>query len=163
MIRFIKLLTPVATLGLAMAFLAGCGKSTPAVEAEPADGIRTIRISSNDQMRFSVTEIEAAPGEQLRVVHNNFGRMPKQTMGHNWILFTKMEESALNTLAMEAAQNSPTYLPRDTSKIIVKSNLLGPGESDTVVFNAPTEPGDYVFACTFPGHFAMMRGVLKVR
>ncbi|MGA1101650.1 MAG: plastocyanin/azurin family copper-binding protein, partial [Opitutales bacterium] len=27
----------------------------------------------------------------------------------------------------------------------------------------PSEPGDYQYVCTFPGHFAMMRGVLLVR
>jgi azurin len=29
-------------------------------------------------------------------------------------------------------------------------------------FQAPTEPGDYPFVCTFPGHHLLMRGVVKV-
>jgi len=163
MTRFLPTFLTAAAAGLALALLAGCGKSTPTAEADPADGIRTIRISANDQMRFSLNLIEASPGEQLRVSLSNFGRMSKQTMGHNWVLFAQMDESTLNMLSMDASQNSPDYLPKDMSKVLQKTKLLGPGETDSVVFTVPTEPGEYPFACTFPGHFALMRGKLVVK
>jgi azurin len=35
--------------------------------------------------------------------------------------------------------------------------MIGGGESDTITFDAP-EAGTYVFLCTFPGHYQVMRG-----
>lgn len=147
---------------LAVFLLAACGKSEPAHDHGAADGPRLVRITGNDQMRFSLSEIKVAPGEEFRLMFMNVGRMPKETMGHNWVLFKQMPESDLNRLAMEAAGNSPGYLPNDRSVILAKTQILGPGQSETITLTAPAEPGEYVFACTFPGHFALMRGKLIV-
>ena len=38
--------------------------------------------------------------------------------------------------------------------------LLDAGALVTVI--APTEPGDYQFVCTFPGHSSLMQGTFKV-
>ncbi len=84
-------------------------------------------------------------------------------MGHNWVLFKKMSEAELNKLAMEASQNPPDHLPKDRSAILAYTAILGPGQSESITFKAPTEPGEYPFACTFPGHFALMRGKLIVK
>ena len=43
------------------------------------------------------------------------------------------------------------------------TSLVQPGQSVTVQFRAPSEPGDYPFVCTFPGHWRVMNGVLRVR
>ena len=47
--------------------------------------------------------------------------------------------------------------------MIVATKLLQPGQNETITFKAPTEPGDYPFLCTFPGHATMMKGVLTVK
>jgi len=60
---------------------------------------------------------------------------------------------------MKAANNPPSYLPQDQSAIIVHTAMLGGGESDTIEFTAPPA-GTYPFICTFPGHYAIMRGKL---
>ena len=39
--------------------------------------------------------------------------------------------------------------------------LVGGGESSSVTFPAP-EKGTYDYICTFPGHYAIMRGILVV-
>ena len=42
--------------------------------------------------------------------------------------------------------------------------LLGPNETGEVTFQAPTEPGEYPFLCTFPAHCSIgMKGVLIVK
>lgn len=114
-------------------------------------------------MKFNIEVIEASPGEEIRINFHNIGRMPKQTMGHNWVLFKKISEADLNKLVMEAAQAAPDHLPKDRSAILVHTNILGPGQSESITFKVPTEPGEYPFACTFPGHFALMRGKLIVK
>lgn len=148
----------------AVVFLVGCGGGSDNGEsaAYTDDGRRIIEVQGNDQMRFNVSEIRVNAGEPLQVTFHNVGRMPKESMGHNWVLFEQMSDSDLNRIAMEAARRSPDYLPDDRSSIIVHTEILGPGESETLEFDAPSEPGTYVFACTFPGHFAIMKGNMIV-
>ncbi|HEY0947508.1 MAG TPA: plastocyanin/azurin family copper-binding protein [Opitutaceae bacterium] len=168
-------------LALSAAFaalvLAGCGQSeknaaAPApsssassattTAAKPASG-RAVEITANDSMKFSVTEIRAKPGEALAVTLKNIGTMPKFSMGHNWVLLTTGVDE--NAFAADTAQAATTdYVPASyKDRIIAASKLLGPKESDTVVFNAPAKPGRYTFVCSFPGHFQVgMKGVLIV-
>jgi azurin len=39
---------------------------------------------------------------------------------------------------------------------------LGGGETDVIEFQAPPA-GEYEFLCSFPGHYAMMRGKFVVK
>ena len=64
---------------------------------------------------------------------------------------------------MAMGANATKPLPEASmSDVIAATKLLGPGESETISFTAP-EPGDYQFVCSFPGHFAMMRGIMVVK
>ena len=40
--------------------------------------------------------------------------------------------------------------------------FVGGGGSARLDFVAPKEPGDYGYVCTFPGHWRLMQGVMKV-
>jgi azurin len=46
--------------------------------------------------------------------------------------------------------------------VLFHTRLLGPTEKETIYFTAPTQPGDYQYVCTYPGHYVVMRGVLRV-
>jgi azurin len=163
--KFLPSLLPLV-VGSALC-LAGCSKSeapaTPAAASAPADGAVSVEITANDTMKFNVTEIRAIAGAKVSVTLTNLGNMPKQAMGHNWVLFAAMTDPELAALVQAAASRpSAEYLPADTAKILAHTKLLGAKESDTVVFTAPAQPGDYPFVCTFPGHAALMRGKLIV-
>ena len=54
--------------------------------APETEEARTIVITANDSLKFSVTHIEARPGEKLHVQFRNAGTLPKAVMGHNWVL-----------------------------------------------------------------------------
>ena len=64
----------------------------------------------------------------------------------------------LNAFAQAASAVGPEkeHL-HDASKTIAATKLVGGGESVTVEFDAPAA-GTYEFLCTFPGHFAIMKG-----
>ena len=53
------------------------------------------------------------------------------------------------------------YIP-DSDKILLASRLLQAGDSQTLLFDAPTEPGVYPYVCTYPGHWRRMYGALYV-
>jgi azurin len=171
----------LATL-LATLLLAHCGKeSESAKDGNPATGtassepastppvksdlpLKKIEITANDQMKFSQTQLEAAAGQPLVVTLKNLGTMPKASMGHNWVLLTRgADANKIMENGMTAAGNG--YIPKDMENLVIaRTELLGPGESDTVTFNAPSEPGDYEFICSFPGHYLLgMKGILTVK
>jgi len=114
-------------------------------------------------MKFNVTEIRVKAGEAIALTLKNAGTMPKFSMGHNWVLIENGVKVA--DFTSDAAQAVKTdYVPEKyAAKIIAASKLLGPNESDTVLFYAPKRVGRYDYLCTFPGHFQVgMKGVLIV-
>ena len=154
-----------ALLSCALA-LAGCGKNeqTAAAPAAAASATVTAEITANDSMKYSLTRIEARPGQEVKVILTNLGNMPKAAMGHNWILLKKgTDPKAFVNAAVNAAATD--YVPASMAdSVIAHTKLLGPKQSDEVTFKAPTEPGEYVFVCSFPAHFLTgMKGVLIVK
>ncbi len=166
------------TAAIAALVLAGCGRSQPAADtasaaapaaeasapaaAKPATG-RAIAITANDTMKFNITEIHAKPGEALAVTLTNEGTVPKFSMGHNWVLLAAGTD--LNAFAGEAATAAATeYVPASfKDHVLAATKLLGPKESSTALFYAPTKPGRYPFLCAFPGHMQVgMKGELIV-
>jgi azurin len=157
-------------LTLAALTVAGCGqaeKTAPASAlpaAAAAPGVKTLQITGDDMMKFNVTLLEAKAGEPLRVTFTNIGKMPKQAMAHNWVLLQPCSEADLNAFGTAAAMAAPTHIPPGSAaRIIAQTRLLGPGESESIDFKAPSVPGEYPFLCTFPGHFALMKGKLVVK
>ena len=156
-----KILTVIlATASLVT--LAACGSKENA--AASSGGAKTFAITGNDTMKYNITRMEVSPGENVKVTLTNAGSQPKQAMGHNWTLLKKDADAAAFANAA-ATQKDTDYFPADKAdQVIAHTRLLGPRESETVEFKAPTEPGEYPYLCTFPGHFVSgMKGVLVVR
>ncbi len=177
-----KLTSSALTFTLAAAILAfascgenppsSAGKSTGSASAPAAssasgtvgaDGVRTFQISGDDKMLFNVKELSATAGEKLKVEFVNSGTLPKQAMSHNWVLLKTMSDADIATFATAASAKPTEFMPDDVSKVLAHTKMLGPGEKDSISFNAPAEPGTYPYICTFPGHYALMRGTLTVK
>ncbi|HEX2862232.1 MAG TPA: azurin [Lacunisphaera sp.] len=165
----------LAIPALAALILSGCGKSetpaatatasapSPAASSQEVAQAREIEITANDAMKFNVAEIRAKPGERLSVTLTNLGTMPKFSMGHNWVLLAAgVKVEAFANDASTAVKTD--YVPAAyKDRVLAATKLLGPKQSDTVVFQAPKEPGRYPFVCSFPGHFQVgMKGELIV-
>lgn len=138
--------------------------ATAPAAAPAAAAARVITIEANDAMKFNVTRIEAKPGESLKIVLKNVGTLPKEAMGHNWVLLAKgTDVMAFSTAAMQA--RATEYIPAALAKqVVAHSKLLGPKQTDEISFTVPSEPGDYPYVCSFPAHaMAGMRGVLVVK
>ena len=63
---------------------------------------------------------------------------------------------------LKLIQFAKYYLPESPEILATSSRLIGLGQSDFIEFTAPANPGDYPYLCTFPGHWRLMHGVLKV-
>lgn len=124
----------------------------------------TVTVTGNDTMRFDTTAIEATVGEEITIEFKNAGTLPKQAMGHNLVVLKPSADLAAfgNGAAVSGANDYIPTAPELVDLVIAHTKMLGPNESDTitVTFDAP---GEYPFICSFPGHWALMRGIITVK
>ena len=121
-----------------------------------------VSIDGTDTMMYSKNSFEVKSGQKIKLTFKNTGKLPKVAMGHNIVILKKSVD--LVKFCSEAVK-FPTneYFPKGREKdVIGRTKLLGPGEEDTIYFMAP-EPGTYEYVCTFPGHFALMKGKMIVK
>ncbi|MCI9845481.1 azurin [Flavobacterium pectinovorum] len=170
----IKILLLMLSLGVLMASCGGKERKKVEEEkssvyeeqdqtVESSSGITHILLQSNDDMRFDKNEITVKEGQLVKITLKHMGKMPKTAMGHNFVLLKK--GVSLSDFANKAAQAvGPEYeLPAEISaSTIIYTKMIGGGESVTVEFQAPAK-GTYDYLCSFPGHYAMMKGLFIVQ
>jgi len=133
--------------------------------AENNKTAREVVISGNDAMQFDLKEFSSSPGETISLSFKNIGSMPKIAMGHNLVILKKgISALSFGQRVLASGGNAANPLPSSLlSDVLAHTKLLGPGESDTITFDVPTDTGEYDYVCTFPGHFAIMRGKMIVK
>ena len=116
----------------------------------------TWTVQGDDQMKFDTNLIRVKAGEAVELTFKNAGTMPKESMGHNFVVLKAGVD--LPTFGGEAASASDNeYIPKSAlSSIIAHTKLLGPGEEDKITFTL--EKGVYDYICSFPGHYGIMKG-----
>lgn len=135
----------------------------PANPVSVVDGVTVLEMTGNDRMKYNLETFTVPAGSPVKLVFANVGKMPKNSMGHN-VVFLKSDTDANAFAAASAKARDSDFIPAEMKdQILAATKMLGPGESDTIEFTAPTEAGEYVFLCSFPAHmFAGMRGVMVV-
>ena len=113
-----------------------------------------------DYMKFDVDTFTVVAGQEVILELEN-----TDFMQHNLLisepgtLETVGEAADLMARDPNAAQKE--YVP-EIPEILYATKMLEPGDFATIEFTAPSEPGDYPYVCTFPGHWRMMNGVMVV-
>jgi azurin len=122
---------------------------------------KAIVIKGTDAMQFDLKEIKVKAGQKVKLTLVHAGKLAKTAMGHNWVLLNPgVDVAAFGSKA--AAARETEYIPKsEAASIIAHTKLVGGGESDTVEFTAPKK-GTYTYICSFPGHYALMKGTFVV-
>ncbi len=134
------------------------------IRADDTGSLKHVLLTANDNMKFNLTRIEASPGEQVEVSLKNEGTLPRDVMGHNWVLLKSGRDPMAYSAAAVSAK-AENYQPKSAAdQVLASIPLLGSKETGSVTFTAPSQPGHYAFLCSFPGHAQIgMRGELIVR
>jgi azurin len=133
-------------------------------ESAGAPRIVKIRAGVDNVMKFDVTTITATPGEMIKIVLTNAATLPKDVMGHNWVLLATGSDPAAFAAASATEAANGYISPKLKDKVIAVIGLLGPNEVGEITFKAPAAPGEYPFLCSFPAHCLVgMKGVLTVK
>lgn len=144
---------------LAAAAVAGALALPVYAHADPCK----LEISGNDQMQYDKHElwVNAACTEVTLTLHHS-GKLPKEAMGHDWVLVNAADATAVANAGMGAGLANNYVAPGD-KRVLAHTKVIGGGESTSVTF--PTsilKPGGaYKYLCTFPGHYTTMNGTFK--
>jgi len=123
--------------------------------------VRVILIHTvEEEMRYDVPWFAVEAGRDVQLILKN-----EDLMAHNLVL-TKPE--ALQEVALQAAAEGPKigpsgkqYVP-DFDKVLFATEMVQAEKQAKLTFIAPSEPGEYPYVCTFPGHWMRMYGVMVV-
>ncbi len=123
-----------------------------------------LTVNSSDQMQFDQqTIVVPSSCEKVTLTLNHSGKLPKTVMGHNWVLSNTADVQAVATDGMRAGADNH-YVKPDDVRVIAATEIIGGGESTQIEFDVAqlNANGDYTFFCSFPGHWAIMKGKLVV-
>jgi azurin len=125
-------------------------------EVKEDPNLANIVLVGDDLMKFDKTEIKAKVGQKVKLTLRHKGKMDINVMGHNVVILKQGVDIA--TFAAKAATARETdYIPAGTEDVIAFTKTIGGGQTTTIEFDAPAA-GTYDFICSFPGHYAMMKG-----
>jgi azurin len=124
-------------------------------------GVRVVRIQTvPEQLIFDLKWFVVQAGKPVQIVLDN-----PDAMQHNLVIGEPGGLQEIGTKgAMVPLPTDPDvkpYVP-DTPLVLQASRLLSGGETERLNFTAPATPGEYVYLCTFPGHWLRMYGVMLV-
>lgn len=155
-----SLILMALAIGAVAYLITGC---SPAPQTPP----KTVEVQADDKMRFDVTAFEVRPGQKVAITLKNVGTTPKFSMGHNLVVLDKqITEQNIQAKFLDPASTaaSTDYVPAGDKNVLAHTKLLGPSESDTVTFTAPQVPGQYLYVCSFPGHYTQgTKGFMTVK
>ena len=119
---------------------------------------QTVTIGTKPGMLYDTKEVTVEAGSKVKWIFNN-----PDDMMHNLLIVKpgSADQVAVEAIDLGLLGQEKGYIP-DSDLVLYHTNLLVPGASDIIYFEAPTIAGDYPFVCTFPGHAAFMRGVIQV-
>ena len=101
-------------------------------------------------------------GQKVKLTMENKSVIPQP---HNLLVLkpgTIQKVGALaNAMLTDPNAMAKDYIP-ESADILYHTKLVQPGTAQTLEFTAPSEPGDYPYICTFPGHWLLMQGKMTV-
>ena len=121
---------------------------------------RKIDIAMVSGLQFSPTEFKVKAGEKISLHFNNSDSIP-----HNWLLATpgSYQEVGLASSEMLTDPNASSkhYAP-EMEEVLHYTPMLYHRNRFVLHLTAPKTPGRYPYLCTFPGHWAVMKGEMVV-
>lgn len=138
---------------------------SPSVADDKAAAVEIKLTADKIQFIYDITEFTVKAGQKVKLTLVN----PAESVTrqpHN-IIIVKPGKKDVVGMAANAGLTDPDFLTKkqcvpESDDILFHSKLVQPGAEETIEFTAPAEAGDYPYLCTYPGHWALMNGVMKV-
>ncbi|RBP42664.1 azurin [Roseimicrobium gellanilyticum] len=132
-------------------------KPNPWAEGEKG---RAVQLDAALGLQFAQKTLTVKVGERISLTLNNPDVVP-----HNVVLIKPGKLQAIgdlsNKLITDPEGPAKHYVP-ESGDVIAYTDMVMPQKQFTIHLTAPMEKGEYLYLCTFPGHWVVMNGVLKV-
>jgi azurin len=120
----------------------------------------TIKPDAANPLAYDTKTISAKAGQKIKLTFTN--THPTLPQPHNIVIGKLGTKDKMMGIAMGAMTLvDKGYIP-DSPDILAHTKLLQPGSSETIEFSVPAA-GEYPYFCTFPGHVAIMNGILTAQ
>jgi azurin len=124
-----------------------------------------VTVDSTDQMSFDTKDITIDKScKTFTVELKHSGSLPKNVMGHNWVLSKEADMQPIATDGLSAGIDK-NYLKEGDARVIAHTKVIGAKETDSVTFDVSklNAAEKYGFFCSFPGHISMMKGTITLK
>ncbi|MFN7813564.1 MAG: PVC-type heme-binding CxxCH protein [Planctomycetia bacterium] len=123
--------------------------------------VRVIAIGTVfERMIFDKETLVVQAGKPVEFRFSNGDAMP-----HNFVILKPGALAEVGLLAEATARDADAkdrhYVPK-SDKVLLASRLLESGQTQTLAFETPKDPGVYPYVCTYPGHWRRMLGAMYV-
>jgi uncharacterized cupredoxin-like copper-binding protein len=114
-----------------------------------------VDMAVRDNMVFSQSDISVPAGQELAIDFVNTSRLP-----HNIVIVDG--DMTVATEVNRDAINQADYLPQHPA-VVASLPMIMPNQTGSITWQ-PSQPGTYLFICTYPGHFdAGMYGTIIIK
>lgn len=136
-------------------------QSTDDVAGTIGADVTKIKMSViKNEMKYDLKSFTVVAGKPVEIAFTN-----PDFMQHNLVItkpgMLETVGKAADKLASNPKGAEMQYVP-DLPEVLFSTPLVNPQNEVKLTFIAPTQPGDYPFVCTFPGHWSIMNGTMKV-
>ncbi|MCF0053892.1 ThuA domain-containing protein [Dyadobacter sp. LJ53] len=111
-------------------------------------------------MQFDKKQLTVKAGQKVIINLEN-----PDGMQHNLVIIKPGTLQKVGNAADEMLRDPKAaekqYVPK-IAEVLYATRLVNSGETVTLEFTVPNEPGDYTYVCTFPGHWRGMNGIMRV-
>jgi len=128
--------------------------------AQAAGKVCKLAITGNDAIQYDKKQLTITSDcTQVELTLTHIGKLPAQSMGHDWVLVKAEDLAAVANDGLTAGLAN-NYVKQGDARVIAHTKVVGGGESATVTFatSALKKGQAYKYLCTFPGHNALMNG-----
>lgn len=136
-------------------------KSEQLVDGNWPDNAKKIEIKTIvNEMKYDISSFEVEAGQAVEIRFKNV-----DFMQHNLLVIKpgslKEVGAAADELASKPNAAEMSYIPK-MDQVLYSTQLVNPDSEVVLRFIAPKTAGNYPFVCTFPGHWRIMNGIMKV-
>ncbi len=129
--------------------------------ATPGKADQVVKITPIvNAMKFKQTTFTVKAGTTVEIEFSNI-----DFMQHNLLILQKGSMDKVGAAADQMAQDpkgaEKQYVPK-IPEVLFFTPLVNPEDTFKLRFKVPSVTGDYPYICSFPGHWRIMNGVMKV-